>query len=30
MKTVFQDLLLLTYAVAPEDLAALLPTCIHP
>jgi len=30
MKTVFQDLLLLTYAVAPEDLAALLPTCVHP
>jgi hypothetical protein len=30
MKTVFQDLLLLTYAVVPERLAALLPPPIHP
>lgn len=30
MKTVFQDLVLLTYAVAPERLAALLPPYIHP
>jgi uncharacterized protein YqjF (DUF2071 family) len=30
MKTVFQDLVLLTYAVAPEQLAALLPPYIHP
>jgi uncharacterized protein YqjF (DUF2071 family) len=30
MKTVFQDLFLLTYAVSPEGLAALLPPPIHP
>jgi hypothetical protein len=30
MKTMFQDLLLLTYAVAPERLAALLPPPIYP
>jgi uncharacterized protein YqjF (DUF2071 family) len=30
MRTVFQDLLLLTYAVRPEGLAALLPDCIFP
>lgn len=30
MKTVFQDLFLLTYAVPPEGLAALLPPPIHP
>jgi hypothetical protein len=30
MQTVFQDLLLLTYAVSPERLAALLPPPIHP
>ncbi len=30
MKTVFQDLFLLTYAVRPESLAALLPPCVFP
>ncbi len=30
MRTVFQDLLLLTYAVRPERLAELLPLCVHP
>lgn len=30
MKTVFQDSLLLTFAVPPEKLAALLPDCVHP
>lgn len=30
MKTVFQDLFLLTYAVPPDGLAALLPPPIHP
>lgn len=30
MRTVFQDLLLLTYAVPPQRLAALLPPYIHP
>lgn len=30
MRTVFQDLFLLTYAVPPEGLAALLPPPIHP
>jgi uncharacterized protein YqjF (DUF2071 family) len=30
MKTVFQDLLLLTYSVPPERLAALLPPYVHP
>jgi uncharacterized protein YqjF (DUF2071 family) len=30
MRTVFQDLLMLTYAVAPDRLAALLPPWIHP
>ncbi len=30
MKTVFQDLLLLTFAVPPQGLAALLPPAVHP
>jgi hypothetical protein len=30
MRTVFQDLLLITYAVRPDALAALLPSKIHP
>jgi uncharacterized protein YqjF (DUF2071 family) len=30
MKTVFQDSFLLTFAVPPERLAALLPPCVHP
>lgn len=30
MRTVFQDLLLLTYAVSPDHLAELLPPSIHP